>query len=198
MCTGANAKSANFACYGSYTTAPASMTSLASALWTSISSAWSSDLGALMAPSASINSVQIRDMTAVTNPVFIGTTASIAGTGTLPALPPENCIVITENINQRGKGLKGRMYVSGFVVAADSGNGVISAAANTGMTNFANALFSTLNTNSLTPCIAQVARQQYIGYTGTTHAARPMGHPSVNNYTIESTRWDSQRRRGEP
>lgn len=198
MCTGANGKSANFACYGSYTTAPASMATLASALWTAISSAWSSNLASLMAPTASINAVHVRDMTAVTNPVFVGSTTSIAGTGTPPALPPENCIVLTENIQQRGKGLKGRMYLSGWVAAADSGTGVIAAAAETAANNFGAAVFAALQANSLTPCIAQVARQAYIGFTGTSHVARPMGHPAVGNYLVRNTTWDSQRRRGQP
>lgn len=194
--TGANGKPADFVCHGSYATAPPSLTALASALWTAISGAWSTNLAPVMAPAATLTGVWIRDMSNVNNPIVVGTGPAIPGTGTIPALPGEVAIVITENIAARGRGMKGRMYLGGFVEAADSGNGVISPAAQTAVTAFANALYAALNTNNLAPCVAQPHRQQYIGYTGTVHADRPATHVGVTQYVLRNTEFDTQRRRG--
>jgi hypothetical protein len=109
---------------------------------------------------------------------------------------PENAaIVMTENINIRGKGLKGRCYLGGWSTAADAGGGVIAAAAQTAVNNFGTAILNALNAQSLTPCVAQIARQQYQGITGTIHQARPMGHPTVLGYVCRDLVWDTQRRR---
>jgi len=196
--TGANGKSANFTCHGAYSAAPPSLASLASTLWTAISGAWNTDLAPLMAPTAMLTAVWLRDMTNVNNPIVVGTGTNIPGTGTIPALPPDNAVVLTEIVNARGRGLKGRMYLSGFVVAADGGSGTITAAAETAINNFGLALFNALNTNSLIPCVAQVHRQQYQGLTGTIHPDRPASHVTVSQYVVQDTRWDTQRRRGEP
>src|SRR5262252_2103439 len=93
--SGANAKSANHVFHGFFATAPASMQTLANALWTAVSNAWGTNLAPHMAPAAQLTAVHVRDMTAITNPVFIGTGTAVPGTGTLPALPAENAVVIT-------------------------------------------------------------------------------------------------------
>lgn len=194
--TGANGKPADHACYGAYASAPPSLTTLASALWTAISNAWSTNLAPQMSPNATLNAVWIRDMTNVTNPVVVGTGTAIPGTGTGNALPAENAIVITENINARGRGAKGRMYLGGFVDSASGANGVISAAGMAAAQGYATALFNAITANSLTPCVAQVARQQYQGLTGTVHPARPANHVTCSQYVIRNNEMDTQRRRG--
>lgn len=194
--TGANGKSANFACYGQYATTPPSLVTLASALWTSISTAWGNDLGPQMHPNSQMTAVWLRDMANVNNPVVVGTGTAVPGTGTGIALPPETCIVITENINKRGKGLKGRMYVSGFVDTASAGSGIISPAGMAAVTSFANALFAAITAQSLTPCVAEVHRQAYTGLTGTPHLDRPAAPVGVTQYVVRNNEFDTQRRRG--
>lgn len=194
--TGANGKQANFACYGAYASAPPSLASLATALWNAISGAWSTNLAPQMAPAAEITSVWIRDMSNVNNPIVVGTGPAIPGTGTGNPLPPETAIVITENINARGRGLKGRMYLGGFVDSAGGANGIISAGGQAAVQGFATALFNAITTNSLTPCVPQVARNQYIGFTGTVHAARTPTHVTCSQYVLRNNEFDTQRRRG--
>jgi hypothetical protein len=193
---GANGKQANFAFHGAYATAPPSLVTLAQSLFTAISGAWSSDLASLMVPASMFQAVWIRDMSNVNNPVVVGTGTAVPGTGSVPALPPEVAAVITENINARGRGMKGRVYIGGFAQAADAGNGVMSAAAQTGLSSFATAVFNAITSNSLTPCVAQPARLQYQGFTGTIHPARVAKTVTCSQYVLRNSEWDTQRRRG--
>lgn len=194
--TGSNGKSANFTCHAQYATTPPSLTTLATALWNSISGAWGTNLAPQMHPNSQITAVWVRDMANVNNPIVVGSGAAIVGTGTGNPLPAEVAIVITENIIKRGKGLKGRMYLSGFVDTASGTTGQISAAGMAAAGGFATALFAAITAQSLTPCVAEVARQQYVGLTGTTHLARVAAPVGVTQYVVRNNEFDTQRRRG--
>jgi hypothetical protein len=194
--TSANGKQLSFTVHGFFTGASPVAQALADTLWTSISTAWSANLAPQMVPAATFTAVHVRDMTLPTNPIFIGTGTAIIGTGTPPAVAPENAVVITENITMRGRGLKGRIFLGGWANTADAGNGVISAAASAAATGFGTALFNAVSGAALTPCVAEVPRQSYTGLTGTTHAARSQAHPAVSSYSLRNNEWDIQRRRG--
>lgn len=192
----ANGKTNSFKFAGHYTTVPADMQTLAGNIWTGLSSAWSTNLAPHMVAAVSLQRVEVRDMSLTLNPVFIGTGAPIAGTAAGPALPPDMAIVLTENVRARGRGLKGRMYLSGFDVTADAGNGVIAAATQAAVNNFGTALFNLLTAQTLAPAVAQVHRAAYIGLTGTQHSERLATFVLVSSYASEDTEWDTQRRRG--
>lgn len=199
-----NSKLSFWVVHGSFTTVPPNMQTVATALFNSISSAWSTNFASLMPlgpPATTFQDVLIRDMTAITNPIFIGTGTAVAGSSASVAMPPGAAIVMTENIVARGKGLKGRVYFGGWATNADAGGGVIAPAAVTAVTNFGTALFSAISAQSLVPCVAQVARQAYTGITGTSHPARGTpgigGHVNVTSYTARDNLWDAQRRRGQ-
>ena len=85
--------------------------------------------------------------------------------------------------------------MAGFATNADAGGGVISATAQTGLNAFCTALFNAIQAQSLTPCVAQAPRQQYIGVTGTTHPQRNATHVSLTSYALRDLVWDTQRRR---
>lgn len=182
--------------HGAYTVVPPNMQTLANALFTSISSAWGTRLGALMSTGTSFQNVQVRDMTSFTNPIYISTGTVLPGTGSGTPMPADAAIVLSEQIAARGKGLKGRIYLAGWTVAADGGVGMITAAAQTAVNAFGTDLMSAISGQSLVPCVAQVARQQYQGITGTVHPARGAGHVNVTSYVCKDLEWDSQRRRG--
>ena len=103
---------------------------------------------------------------------------------------------LTEQIAARGKGLKGRLYLAGWTVAADGGTGAITAAAQTAVNQFGSDLLAAISGQSLVPCIAQVARAQYQGITGTVHPARSASHVTVTSFICKDLEWDTQRRRG--
>jgi hypothetical protein len=191
--------------HGTYTTAPNTAT-MATALWSSISSAWSTNMASQMATSTVFQNVYVRDMANPNNIVSVGTGTFIAGSSASPAMAPGAALVITEQVASRGRGLKGRIYMGGWATNADAAGGVPSSTAITAMNGFCTALWSAITGQSLTPCVAQPPRAAYLGYTGTSHPARGSTNPNTgthiplqtNGYTFTDQRWNSQRRRAQP
>jgi hypothetical protein len=134
-------------------------------------------------------------MSNFTNPVYQGTGTAVVGTGGAVAMPENNAIVLTENIAARGRGAKGRVFLGGWAQNADVTVGGISTTVQTALGALGTAWANALTAQSLTPCVAQVARQQYQGVTGTIHAARGATHTNVTSYTCRDLIWDTQRRR---
>jgi hypothetical protein len=192
-----NTKLSSWFTHGSYSTAPANMQSLATALFGSISAAWNTNLAAYCPTGTLLQNVYIRDMTNFTSPVYVGTGTAVPGTSASIAMPPGAAIVLTENLSIRGRGAKGRIYLGGFATNADAGGGVIAAALVTALGAFCTALFNAITAQSLTPCLAQPPRAQYQGVTGTVHPSRGAGHPSITSYTLRDNLWDAQRRRAQ-
>jgi hypothetical protein len=192
-----------FIVHGVYTSAP-NVGSMATALFTSISSAWNTNLAALMATSTIFQTVFVRDMANPNNQVAIGTGTAVPGTSASPAMSPGAALVLTEQVNLRGRGLKGRIFMGGWATNADAAGGIPSAAAITGMQGWGTGLFNAVQGQSLIACVAQPPRYAYIGYTGTSHPARGSTNPStgthapVTSYSFVDQRWNSQRRRQQP
>ena len=182
--------------HGFYTTVPPNMQTVANGLFTSLSNAWATSLGAHMDTGSVFERVEIRDMTDHTLPVFIGTGTPVSGNDATGTLPGEMAAVLTENIVARGKGLKGRVYLGGWGLTANAGAGLIAPTSVTAINTYGTAVFSAITAQGLTPCVAQVARQQYTGLVGTLHQLRPAGHSNVTTYSCRDNHWDSQRRRG--
>lgn len=182
--------------HGSYVTIPPNLQTLATQLFGSISSAWGTNLGPLMAAATTFQAVQVRDMSSYLNPVYTGTGTAVPGSSPDPAMPADVAAALTKNIASRGRGLKGRLFLSGWATNAGSAGGVISGAAQTALNNFGAALMTALTNQSLTACVPQVARQDYIGLTGTTHPARAANKVSITSIVLRDTEWDTQRRRG--
>ena len=193
-----NGKTISGTLHGFNATLPTPSVALANTLFGALSSAWQSNLATYMHPQTSFQSVVIRDMTSFTNPTYQSTSAAVVGTGTGAAMPESNAIVLTENLNIRGRGAKGRVYLSGWVQSADVTTGGISSTVQTAINAMGTAWLNAINTNGMTACLAQLARQQYMSWTGRTVPARPMGHPSITSYVCRDLVWDTQRRRIQP
>lgn len=186
--------------HGSYATSMPAGQNLANTLFGSISSAWSSDLGQYCPagpPTTTFTQVQVRDMASFTNPIFVSVGTGVNGTSTSAAMPASSAIVLSENLVIRGRGQKGRVYLPGWATNADAGGGQIVGTAVTAVTAFGTALFNAITAAGLTPCVAKVARQQYMGYTGTVHPARTDTTVAVTSYSCLDNRWDQQRPRNE-
>jgi hypothetical protein len=171
--------------------------SLANTLFASISSAWGSNLGTYMHTSTQFQFVYVRDMTNPNLPVFQSVGSAVAGSGAGVPMPEQDAIVLTENVAQRGRGVKGRVYLGGWVQSADVTPGAISGTVQTAVNTFGTALFNAISAASLAPCLAQVARNAYIGYSGTSHPQRTATHVLITNYVCRDTIWDTQRRRAQ-
>jgi hypothetical protein len=191
-----NLKTGHIAVHGHFTSTPPTGATLAAALWSALSSSWGTRLATYMHTGTLFTKVEVRDMTNYQNPVYIGTGTAVAGGGSGAAMPSENAIVLTENVNIRGRGAKGRMYVSGWVTSADVTTGGINPAVQTALNGWGSDIMSALNAQSLTPCVAQVARQAYTGLTGTNHPARNPSFATITSITCNDLNWDTQRRRG--
>ena len=182
--------------HGFYTGAAPNIATVAAALFTSLSNAWVVNLGPHMDSATVFERVECRDMTDHTLPVFIGTGTPVAGGDATGTLPGEMAAVLTENVNVRGKGAKGRVYLGGWGATANATGGVISAPTVAAINAYGTAVFNAITAQALTPCVAKVHRQQYISLTGATLQDRPAGHANVLTYTSRDNHWDSQRKRG--
>jgi hypothetical protein len=113
-------------------------------------------------------------------------------------MPVNVALVLTENLNVRGRGAKGRAYLAGWATNADAGGGVAAAAVGTAMNAFGTAVFNAITSAGFTPAVAKPARAAYTGYTGTPHLARAASYATVTTYVARDNIWDSQRRRIQP
>lgn len=182
--------------YGHYPSAAPPLQSAASALFTSLGTAFSGNLGALMHANTKLVRVEVRDMASYTNPVLIGTGAAVPGTAAGAAMPLEMAIVLTENVDVRGRGAKGRVYLTGWAVAAADALGNVASATQTAINAYGTAVMNAINAQGLTPAVAKPARQQYTGITGTVHPSRGASYANVTSMACLNLSWDSQRRRG--
>jgi hypothetical protein len=135
-------------------------------------------------------------MSSYLNPISVGTGTALPGTGTAAAMPAEAAIVLTEQIQTRGRGMKGRVFIGGWDTSADAGAGLIDSTVGGLVTSFGQDVFTAISNEQLQPCVAQVARRQYQGLTGTVHAARNANHVLISSYALRDLNWDTQRRRG--
>ena len=145
--------------HGGYSGTASAPGPIAQALFGSIGTAWTTNLAPHMHTGTHFNRVETRDMASHLNAIFLSTGTAIPGTGTADALPPEAAVVMTEQVNTRGKGLKGRVYLSGWDESAGSGVGIIDPAVVSAVTNFGLAVFNAITAEGLIPVVAQVARR---------------------------------------
>jgi len=176
---------------------------IANALQTNLaSSLTSSGMAALMPTTTSITGIDLRDLRSPGNfPLVPSNVAAAPGTSVSPAMPPGNTLVLTFRTANAGRAFRGRLYFGGWATNADAGNGMATTVTN-GATPSLLLFWNTWtgqswSANSMTPCIAQPARQQYTGITGTVHPARNANTVAITAAQVRDAVWDSQRRRAQ-
>lgn len=161
---------------------------IASASWT----AWA----ALLPTTVSLANISLRDLRSLNLPFVTSTGAATAGTSVSAALPPGASLVVTERTNFAGRGFRGRVYLTGLASnVLVTGTGALTGAANTAAVNFLTAVQTALTSSGITLTLAQRARNQYIGRTGTTIPARAASFVDVTSFNTKLTALTSQRRR---
>jgi hypothetical protein len=182
---------------GGYTgTSPAVTVANANTIQSGIFSSYTTNIASFQPSDRTLQALWIRDMSSHTNPYVLATGAAVPGTSASIAMPENAAVVLTENVNVRGKGAKGRLYIPNWATNADAGGGVIAAAVQTGLNAWGTAIVSAIQgVTGLTAAVAKPARQAYIGVTGTSHPARAAGWSQVLSYTCRDLVWDTQRRR---
>jgi len=182
-------------CNGSFTGTFAVTATVANNLFAPIATSYTTNLASLQPTSYLLHHLTIRDMTAATNVAAASTAAAVAGTSASPAMPENLAAVLTEQVNMRGRGAKGRMYIPNWATNADAGGGVMAAGVQTGLNAFGTSLLGAIQGIALTPAVAKPERLEYIGVTGTHHFHRPAAPVQVSAYVCQDIIWDTQRRR---
>lgn len=118
--------------------------------------------------------------------------AVVAGQG---PMPHQVAFCVSLKTGFSGQANRGRVFLPGYHMRADDGNGLIKeATANKGVA-FIQAIADHLETLGLALCLAHPARKAYTGWAGAEHPARDAGTVPVLNITKLNLQWDTQRLR---
>lgn len=172
---------------------------IAQAIYAALATAYTANLASFQPTTGGLQGVQLRDIRPPGNFAPVNSTgAATPGTSASMAMPEEVAAVLTARTAQAGRGYRGRMYIPCWATNANAAGGVIASGVITGLDNFATAYLAALTAQGITGCVAQPARNSYVGVTGTTHPQRPAGTPAITQLFVRNNAWDSQRRRGKP
>lgn len=158
------------------------------AQWTALAGFFSSDMN--------LGAVRIRDLNVRDQPLIESTVTGANGTSASPALPNEVALVVTLRTPFTGPQNRGRMYVPGWATNSLGAGNVAAAAAVTALNNWASIIAGVLAAQGLTWSVGHLARQEYIGSTGTVHPARAAGTVPIQSAAVRDNHWDTIRRRG--
>jgi hypothetical protein len=155
-------------------------------------------------------SVGLRDIRTVANVEYLGTGATVIGTGTGDPLPRGVSLVVTLRTAKAGRSYRGRVYLSGFTEADNDTGGNATAALSTAAGNFVTAIQTALNGQAITMGVLSRNREMKETVITTTHSdgstsvKRHLQSSSVGFITplsgiqVRNLVWDSQRRRTAP
>lgn len=184
-------------CHARYTGSFPGTVAMADAIRTSIgSSLTSSNLLTFMNTNSSFFAVDLRDLSQANQPVVSGTAAATIGTSTGTAMPDEVAACLTLRTAKSGISNRGRIYIPNLASNALAAGNVIAAACVTALGTFGTAIRTAINNQGVFMVIAQPARNQYVGSTGTVHPARSAQTTDVTQVILRDNHFDSQRRRG--
>jgi hypothetical protein len=163
---------------------------LANTLGTAIKSGFtSSAFVAAVHPTVTLVNIGIRDIRTASQPEFLDTGASVAGTGTGDLLPPQTALCITLRTASAGARFRGRVYLPGYTEGNNTATGTLSAAGSS--VSFVTAIQSALIASSLN--LGVIHRP--------TAAPLPVTSGFITTVTSIVARdlvWDTQRRRAVP
>lgn len=153
---------------------------------------------ALLAPATTFAGMDVRDLSQVDTAVIASNAGSVAGGGAGLSLPNETAVVATLRTGKVGPANRGRAYLPGFATSNQSAGDVIAAASMTAISNWVATWIGAMASQGYTLCIAQPARQAYVGtgHNPASHPARAAGTVDVTSVLVRDNHWDSQRRRG--
>lgn len=173
---------------------------IVSAVQASLVASYNANIASFQPTSISFFGCDMRDIRPPGNNSIVTAVPATgtSGTSASPLLPHGVAAVLTKRTARAGQAFRGRMYLPGWAQNADTGDGVITATLVTALGVFASGILSALSGQSMIPALAQPARNQYAGITGTVHPARPAGVVPLTSLTLRNNAWDSQRRRGSP
>jgi hypothetical protein len=173
--------------------------SRADSISTVVKSAFTTSLlPAQLHTSAALNRVEVRSMTANSDPWFVGAGAAVPGTATGKPLPSATALVVTLKTGLRGRSYNGRYYQWGWgEIANDTAGGATAAAANS-LGGFINTMRTNLSGAPSSLSMAILSRYTTPpGQTASIERNPPILTPVTAEVLLDS-RWDTQRRRAIP
>jgi hypothetical protein len=192
----ANGKTVYNVLHGRTAGAPAVTQALAQAIYAALIAATdTTNWRAQLNTGVSLAGVDLRSLHVIDQPTIQSTGAAVAGTGATGAIPPGDALVVTLRTAQVGQHARGRVYLPGLDFSALAAGGVASANSVTRSALFVTALQTAMSGQGLTLCLAQPARQQYTGSTGTVHSARAASTLDVTAIATRNNIIDHQRKR---
>jgi len=168
----------------------------------------SSNLATAMPPSTSLVRVGLRDLRAPNLPEFLDTSGVASGSTAGDVLPGNVAQCITLRTAGAGKSFRGRVYIGGWLEAANDANGNQAAANATGGVAFITAIQGAMAASSITLAVASRPAEAYTINKTTFHQdgtttvkqvgrgnARAGGSSAVTLIQSRTNSWESQRRR---
>jgi hypothetical protein len=152
----------------------------------------SSGLKALQAATTDLVSAAIRDVRAANQVEYVGSNASIAGTGGGDPLPNGVAAVVTLRTGKAGKSFRGRAFFGGANEGQNDATGHIVAAYNTALVAFMAAVQSAMGGQGITLAILSRPRFSKVDPFPMIYAG---DITAVTAIVTRDTLWDSQRRR---
>lgn len=191
-----NTKTVYNVLHGRTAGAPSVTQALAQAIYAAlIADAATTNWRAQIHSSVSLAGIDLRSLHVVDQPTLQSTGGATAGTGAGGAIPPGDAFVVTLRTAQVGQHARGRVYLPGLDFSALAAGGVAAANTVTRAPLFVAALQTAMSGQGITMCLANPARQQYTGSTGTVHAARSATTVDVTAIVARNNIIDHQRKR---
>lgn len=154
----------------------------------------SSGLKALQPGTTVLVAASIRDVRVANQVEYVGTNATIAGTGAGDALPNQLAGVVTLRTGLAGKSFRGRVYFSGGNEAQNDATGKIVAAYNTALLAFMTGVQSDMGAEGIT--LAVLSRPRFANLAPPNDVMiYPGAINIVTSMTTRDVEWDTQRRR---
>jgi len=155
-------------------------------------------LPAQLHTSAALNRVEVRSMTANSDPWFVGAGAPVPGTATGKPLPSATALVVTLKTGLRGRSYNGRYYQWGYTEDANDAAGGATAAAAANTVAFVSAINTAMQgaPRAWNICVLSRWTRPLIG-PPSVERQPPIVTPVTSIHT-KDLRWDVQRRRAVP
>src|SRR5262245_22037112 len=117
----ANGKQASVRTFGGPGGTVTGLVAATNTLHTAIGGAWSTRLSSYLTPTVRMDAITVRDMTSHLNPEFRSTNAATPSGGSGEALPQDVAAVLTAEGDDRGRGAKGTLCMSGLTEVSNAG-----------------------------------------------------------------------------
>jgi hypothetical protein len=157
-----------------------------------------SGISASLVTGFALDHIEMRSLTAVTDPWYTGTNPAVPGASAGNPLPAATSLVVTLKTGQRGRSFNGRVYLCGWSEDANDAVGGATAAARTQALAFIDGIRVNLVTAVPNLTLSIISRVTTPPGADVPILRNPPINTSVTAIVMSDLRWDVQRRRAVP